>query len=373
MKVSWCGFLGKSHSWSEVAKGISRSIKNQGHEIDLFSTNGIIYLPEDLKQNIKGYTLENETDIVGSKLDTNYDIQLTYTCIKNSHYLSNGNKNRFLIWCYEFNGKSPLPPGFAKYHNNTDLILPPSQFAREVFLNSGIPDNKMKVIPHGINYKDLQEAIPYKFKTNKNTKIGVILGQIHRRKNLTGLLDMYGKAFSSKDDVCLVLKIQDRPATHVFELNFKDVFADFKNKYPKHAEVEIIREFIPNMYDFYSSCNIVFSASNCESFGMTQLESFVLGLINITPNYGGYLDFLNDQNSLLIDGKMFNVPANYLYWQQRTGLQAFQPDISDGVDKLRFAVANKEKLLEQYKPYAAKVKENYDWDHITKNILALTK
>src|SRR5690606_31517781 len=126
-----------------------------------------------------------------------------------------------------------------------DQILPPSNFAKQVFIDSGIPDKHMTVIPHGINFEHVETAVPYSLKTKKNNKILSVVAQIHRRKNLAGMLDMYGKAFTKNDDVCLVLKIQDRPPKQAFELSFNQVFKNFKNKFPQHAEIEIIREFVP--------------------------------------------------------------------------------------------------------------------------------
>lgn len=373
MRICWQGFASSNHSWSFCAQNICRSLIKKGHQVDLFSTNGISFFPDDLKNNLIGFYNEKNGQVVGKMPDLEYDCQISYTAFKNfEKYLSHGNKNRFGIWTYEFAGKNALPDGFAKCYKYSDKILAPSTFAKQVFVDSGVPSDHIVVIPHGIDFEQVNSAAPYLFKTKKFVKILSVIAQVHKRKNLAGMLDMYGKAFTSKDDVCLVLKVQDREPSQSFEQSFKKIFSLFKAKYNNHAEVEIIREFVPNIYSLYKSCDIVFSASYCEGFGMTALDSHALGKINIAPNYGGFTDFLDSENSLLIEGKAFNVPADFLYWSHKNGTKAFMPDIDSGVNQLRYAYNNTTNLLDKFKSNIDMAKNKYNWDTVADQIMELT-
>ena len=62
-KVCYLGFLGKLHSWSLVGQNICRELKFMGHEVHMFSTNGASHFPEDLKNNLIGYTEEGGKNI----------------------------------------------------------------------------------------------------------------------------------------------------------------------------------------------------------------------------------------------------------------------------------------------------------------------
>lgn len=373
MRILIQQFLGTNHSWSICGQNIARSLLEKGHEVDLFSTNGTDHFPEDLKVNLIGSFDKEKQIILGTLPEKTYDCQISYTAFKNfPQYLKHGTKNRFGLWTYEFAGKNALPDGFAKNYKATDLILPPSTFAKQVFLDSGIPDSHMKVVPHGIDFEQVNAAFPYILQTKKKTRILAVIAQIHRRKNLDGMLEMYGKAFSKTDDVCLVLKVQDRPAKNFFELNFKDIFSKFKKQFPNHAEIEIVDQFIPNIYSLYKACDIVFSASHCEGFGITALDALALGKINIAPNYGGFTDFLNHDNSLLIEGREFFVPPNFLYWSQKNKTKAFMPSIESGVDKLRYAVSHKDELLNKFAQNINITRDHYSWQHVTSQIMDLT-
>jgi hypothetical protein len=60
MKVLWFGFAGKNHSWSIVGQNICRILKEKGHKVHIFSTNGDQHFPEDLEENLIGFKYENE-------------------------------------------------------------------------------------------------------------------------------------------------------------------------------------------------------------------------------------------------------------------------------------------------------------------------
>jgi hypothetical protein len=90
MNICWFGFLGKNHSWSIVAQNIARQLISMGHKIDLFSTNGTEHFPADLKPYLKGcieentqITTSNFEKVIGKKLDSTYDMQLSYTALDN--------------------------------------------------------------------------------------------------------------------------------------------------------------------------------------------------------------------------------------------------------------------------------------------------
>lgn len=373
MKVIIRQFLGLNHSWSVVGQNIARSLIKLGHSVDLFSTNGIKYFPDDLRPNLIGYVEENNTKLNNKYPDNLYDMSISYTCMKNfGSYLSHSKKNRFGIWCYEFANKGSLPDGFAKHHVYADKILAPSNFSRNVFLENKVPEDKVITLTHGINIQEITSCQQYPLKTKKSIKILINLGQIHKRKGLGISLDMFGKAFTNKDDVCLVLKIQDRPPKQIFELSFSDIFRKFKEKYPNHAEVEIIREFIPNIYSLYKSCDITLAASHCEGFGLVPFEGLACGLIPVASNYGSFLDFLTPENSLLIDGKEINVPPDWLYYQSKTGTKAFMPNIDHGVEQLRKSIYNFDNLNKIAKSNSEEFCKKYSWDVVAQKIIDIS-
>lgn len=374
MKIKMQQFFSKNHSWSVVGQGIARGFKSAGHNVEIFSTNGIELFPDDLKENLIGYVEENKPQLYGRAPSGEYDMQFSYTSLKNfPMYLSHGKKNRIGLWCFEFPaaGGSCLATGFAKHHNNCDWLCPPSEIAKRVFLEAKIPAEKMKVIPHGIVADDYRKTTKIKLPTNKKFKIGVVLGQNHKRKNIPGMLKAYGEAFTNKDDVCLIIKGKERPIANTFDVSLYDCVNYFKAMYPKHAELKIMPDFIIDMSDFYRSIDSTYTMTYAESYYVPGLESIAAGKLSIAPNWGGQVDFLNSTNSLLIEGKETRADPSSMYWEQKARAIWFQASIDDAVDKLRYAYNNFETMNAVIEKDREKVYQKFDWSNIAKQYLEL--
>lgn len=362
MKILIKQFLGARHSWSICGWGLARSAKKLGHQVHLFATDGIEHLPNDLKENLIGYTELDRQKVYGRLPDKEYDCQISYTAMKNFPFmLANGKKNRFGVWVYEWD---TIPTGFARHYQSCDLLCPPSNFGKQAFLKAGIPENRIKVIPHGINRQEFEQTSTISLGTKASFKILTVLAQNHLRKNIPGMLEAYGKAFTNKDDVCLILKAKDKPVKSQFEISLKNCLIDFNRKFPKHAELKLMPEFIEDMSALYRSVDAVYSASYCEGFYFPGLEAIASGKINIIPNHGGQLDFLNENNSLLISGKEVRADPKAMYWQSSNSASWFKSDINDAVDKLKFASNNFEKLNKNVEKQRINVYNKYDWNII---------
>lgn len=360
MKIKIQGFLGSNHSWSFVNQNIATSLIKKGHDVHLKSTNGYLYFPEDLKKNIR----EN--------LDKEYDLQFSYTALHMFAYnLINGQKNRFGTWVYEW---KIIPPSMIKYHNFCDKLLAPSQFAKDCFVNSKIPENKVIVIPHGINIKDFDNKNKFLLKTKKKRIIFVNIGQPHLRKAIPDMFKAYLEAFTNNDDVCLVAKISRRDKLEQsFEVDPIAIYNRIKKEYKNPAEVELITNYIPNIVELYNACDIVYTLSHCEGFYMPGVEALAANKLNIAPRYGGQLDFLNDNNSLLVGGKIVQAPVKSQYWQASIHNTHFQSDIGDAIEKLRTAVFRYDELMEKFLPQINSTVEEYTWDKVVEKILNLVE
>lgn len=378
MKICWTGFLGKNHSWSIVAQNISRELIKLGHQVDLFSTNGDSHFPQDLKPYLKGFISEESTPnqfeynkLLGSALDKTYDMQLSYTAFKNfGNYFVRGSKNRFGIWNYE---TTILPKAFAKYTQCVDKVLPSSNFSKKIFTDNGISAEHQVVVPHGIHLDRFKNLGKYPLKTTKKYKILCNIAQPHLRKNVPGLLKTWGKAFTKTDDVCLVLKISKRSPNPQLDIPFNSIFKDFKENYKNHAEVEIIDEFIVDIETLYNACDVVMTMTHAECFWMPGLEGFAANKIVLAPRYGGQLDFMNDNNSILIDGKVIRADNRMQYWEPSPYAAVFDPDTNQAAEKLKHVINNYDDYLKKFSPHMQEILPNYSWNKVAEQIIGLCK
>jgi len=375
MKILIKQFMGKNHSWSVCGWNIATSLIKLGHDVQIFSTDGIEHLPNNLRPNLIGYIEENIPQKIYGKLpDKNPDCQISYTAMKNfPYYLNNCDKNRFGIWCYEWSGKNVLPTGFAKNYKFVDKLMPPSMHAKQVFLDSGIPEESIAIIPHGVSDEFINAKTIYKLNTNKRFKVLCNIAQPHIRKNIPGIFEAWGKAFNKKDDVVLVMKVVVKNTTTPSEVDFNYIYNSFKKKYPNHADVLIINKFIPNISDLYRACNAYFSMSFAESFLIPALEALATNKIVLVGAVGGQVDFCNENNSLLINGKNIRANPKMMYWESKSNATVFEPDINHAVEQLQFAFKNEIQLLNKFSNYFSEIRETYTWDNSVKKILSYCK
>lgn len=353
-------YLYQNHSWSICGWNIARALISLGHDVVLIPTDidKKSHLPDDLKLFVK-------------KECKQPDLAVSYTAPTNfPNYLAGGNK-KFGIWCYEFD--YGFPSNMTKFHNYCDKVLAPSNFMKDVFMNGKIPEEKIKVIPHGIHLKDYENKEKFKLKTNKKFKILVNVAQCHLRKNIPGVFEAFGRAFTNKDDVCLIMKVVPKREgkEYTFDVDFYDIYKDFCKKYKEHAEIEIITEFLIDMVPLYNACDAVFTMSNAEGFYMPGLECLAANKINIAPEYGGQLDFLNKENSLLIEGKKVRADKKMMYWQSSPYAVMFQPNIDHSVELLKKCYKEYDELLQKFLPDMKKQTQKYTWDNVAKQILEL--
>lgn len=362
MRVCFQQFFFQNHSWSYVGQNIARGFIKKGHEVELFPTDahlcpeGVTRFPADLKPYIKNTPRSD------------YGAQISYTAMRNfPNYLGHGNKNRFGIWCYEW---KHLPPDFVKYYKFTNKILAPSQFAKDCFVHSKVPESHVEVVPHGIYLEDFENKNKFPLKTQKKIKILVDIGQNHIRKNIPGMFEAFGRAFDKKDDICLVAKIISKKELKAsFEVNIWQIFDQFKKKYPNHAEIELITSYVPNMVELYNACDISYTLSYTEGFWLPGLLAQAVNHVIIAPKYGGQLDFLFDDNSILIDGKMTRADRKMQYWTPNIYNEVFNSDLNDAAEKLRYVVKNYENLKNKFMPKMQEIIKNYTWENVTDKII----
>lgn len=348
-------------SWQEVGQQLGRNLLKLGHEVSFFSTDGIKdqFVPSDLKPFVRKQEPKER-----------FDLAVSYTMLKNfPRFLANADKK---IGIYNIDSMH-LSPIFIKYHQYCDYFCPSSNFSAEIFKKNGVPENKTHVIPHGIDLQVFENKEKYPLKTKKSFKFFWNLATPHLRKNIKDTLKIWCKAFEKTDDVCLVIRVNKEAQKNPAYVDFPELLKFIKEQYQNSAEIEVIYNYVPNMVTLYNACDAVIMFSNFECFSLPCLECLSASKILIAANWGGQLHFLNDKNSLLVDGKVVMMPRNYYYWGDGSNPKGemFSVSIDEAVDKLRFVYHNKELLMNKFSDEMKKTSQEFTWENATKKLLNL--
>ncbi|MGB1237121.1 MAG: glycosyltransferase [Pseudomonadales bacterium] len=118
------------------------------------------------------------------------------------------------------------------------------------------------------------------------------------RKGVAPMLEAYGRAFSSTDKVCLIIKTFANPH-HNIEQEIKDWAAALTQP----PQVILINKDLPDsaIRALYQAGDVLIAPSKGEGFGLPMAEAMLHDLPVITTGYSGQLDFCTEQNSWLID------------------------------------------------------------------------
>ena len=313
-KIHCNSMLGTTHSWAVTMRHLLTEMID--HDLYIESINGVAHVEPVL------------LPFLGREID-DPDIDICYTMPRNfeSRFLDKA-KIKMAIYNYE---TSKLPAAWVDKHKFVDYILPSSSFSKKVFVDAGWPSEKCIVVPHGINLSDFDNKDKYRLKTNKTFKF-LNISINHYRKNIDLLIAAYYDAFTSNDDVCLVIKtnIEDKKGLMRFEFNFIEMLKTVQKMYITAGRknlpaIEVISEKLDSMIPLYNSCDVLISASSSEGFGLPLLEGLAANKIVIAPRCTGQLDFLNDKNSILLGVKEILADARYQYWTESAGATTFLP------------------------------------------------
>jgi glycosyltransferase involved in cell wall biosynthesis len=355
-------FLGTHHSWAVTMRHLLTQFQNKGHKLYLTSTNGKDLMPESLLARL-------DRDLATP------DIDICYTLPRNfKERFKPKSKLKLAIYNYE---STILPKMWLSDIRYVDYVLPSSNFSKEVFVNSGWPEEKCIIVPHGIvrTSPEAWDAVkPYEFK-NKKTFRFLNVSIPHYRKNIDLLVDCYYKTFSGEDDVCLVLKTSLAKPKQRFEVDVAQVIRDAQAKHKDRPgglpHIEIIQNRVEDMNSLYKACDVVVSATSSEGFGLPLLEALDVGKLVIAPRCTGQLDFLNDNNSLLVDVKEIDAGSKYQYWIESPGAKIYLP-IADYLSQaMLMAYRNHAVISHKFRPEAERVCQEFTWEKAADKILSL--
>lgn len=349
--------LGTSHSWAVTMRNLLKNFHNLDNNLYLKSINGLSLFPEEWKKYLK--------DI------DNPDIDIAYTLPRNfEHRFKKNAKLKLAIYNYE---TSIMPETWRDAIKHIDYALPSSNFSKKVFVNSGWPEDKCIVIPHGINLKDFKDRRIIKLNNDKKFRF-LNISIPHYRKNIDLLIDAYYSAFTSKDDVCLVLKTSLNKPKNYFECDVKRQIFDIQKKYKKRNDLPLI-EIVQKKYDsivpLYNSCDVIVSATSAEGFGLPLLEGLAAGMIVVAPRFSGHLDFLSDKNSILYNYKIVEAHKRYQYWRPSQGATTSLPEVSDLAQSMIKAYKNHSALKKKFRKNSIKTVEKFTWENAAKKILEI--
>lgn len=193
-----------------------------------------------------------------------------------------------------------------------DEVWVPSDQNRKALLKAGLKKRFVHVMPEGVDLHvhDLSGPKLEKYQSDKYTFL--FIGDWSLRKGIPYLFDAYLNAFTSNDNVRLLLlthyqgRSKEKGEGRIMQ-EYEEIKERHINKNP--AKIEFILDYIPepDMPKLYRTADCYILPTLGEAWSLTVIQAMAHGLPVITTKYGGHMDYCNNYNSYLIDVEKFDI------------------------------------------------------------------
>jgi hypothetical protein len=218
-------------------------------------------------------------------------------------YKNNNKRYRIGYWFWEL---AKFPAEWDHAISLMDELWAPSTFIKNSLLTAS--HNKLiSIVPLSINFNIKNIYTRDYFNLPENSFIFLFsfdLNSFSSRKNPTGVIASFLEEFREYEMVNLVIKIS-------YGSRENDEYLNLAKIAKNNPRIIIINEVLnrDEMYGLISLCDCYISLHRSEGFGLGMAESMYLGKPVIATAYSGNLDFMNNDNSCLVEYKLVKVNA----------------------------------------------------------------
>jgi len=278
-----------------------------------------------------------------------------------------------------------IHPDYVGKLNLCDEIWVPTHYGKKMFENSNVHP-PVRVIPLGVNVDRYKPGVePFDFGIGLKDFRFISVFRWSYRKGYDILLKAYLEEFSSKDDVSLLLV--SRPADCPEHQGVDRIQEDFKairecisKKDHELPHVALYNKPIPEykMPAIYNASHAFALISRGEGFGLPYVEAAASGLPIIGSNCSGHSDFLNNDNSYLVEPEGFDiaeVTGNMHKMAKACRFYEGQPFPIFGALSIAQTQAHMRSVYENYSEAQEKIQilradlvNNYTWDMMVERI-----
>jgi len=272
-----------------------------------------------------------------------------------------GSKKNVLFQPWEF---GTIPKEWLEpIHSSVDEIWTSSHFSKQAFVDDGIPEEKVIVIPHGINPRIFTpHATPFVSLQQKiNGRFAFLfIGGAIPRKGVDILVNAYLNTFTRQDNVVLVIKGCEQ---------YTDTMANKIKDLAKRTDIpEIIyftEDIDPDMLpSLYRSCNLYVQPYRAEGFGLPIAEAMACGLPTIVTGEGSARDFTSEQTSLYIRSvKEYFVENRVSQFETANTPYWYVPDMNHLGQLMRVAYENQNAVKMMGDVAAETIVKTHTWKH----------
>lgn len=271
-------------------------------------------------------------------------------------------------------------PSWIECINRMDMIIVPSEFTKQTFLNTGEVLVPIVVVPESFPDGLLSEAVSVDL--GLSTKFNfLVVGQLtgnnteNDRKNLPFTMKWLADTFADCPDVGIVVKTNSGAQTQLDKQNIRNIFSKLvgeivgpKNKGPKFYLLHghMTDEEMHGLYT-HPDIKALVTFTHGEGYGLPIVEAAACDLPIIATNWSGHLEFLKHGRFIPVDYNLMPIPAS------RVDNQIFMKDVKwanpielDAKQRLKKFYSGSQIPKQWATELGTKIREHYCFDAVAR-------
>jgi glycosyltransferase involved in cell wall biosynthesis len=277
---------------------------------------------------------------------------------------------------------SRIPPEWVSLARAQDRVVVPTEACRAAWIESGVPDEHLRVAPLAVDAERFSRpSPPLPLTTPAGRPVAdhrhrfLNIAEPRPRKNVIAILRTWITATGRDDDAVLILK----PALfheHALQQFLQDVHAmqaSLGRTLEAAAPVVVIPALLSEreMHALYHSASHYISLSHGEGWDLPMMEAAVAGLALIAPRHTAYVEYLREEEASFVPAS----PAPFrcegamgaedeIFFR---GLSWWDPDEQAAAEILREIIDSR--AAPKRSP-AERIAAEYTWDRAARELLA---
>ena len=162
------------------------------------------------------------------------------------------------------------------------------------------------------------------------------------RKNISGMLEAFDKAFAGDPAFRLILRIRNFPHITARAREGNAQSMDVLARIAASRSVEVVSGEMSraDVLRLYGRAHCYLSLHRSEGFGYTMAEAMLAGVPVVATGYSGNLEYMDADTALLVDYETTSIrPGEYLFWAP--GMQWADPSTEHAAELLQTVASDR--------------------------------